>query len=100
MTTVYKYELAIGDDQGISMPFDAQVLTVQVQNGVPVLWAKVDVAENPLSRLEEKRYIVIVGTGNPISARWKYLSYIGTFQLSLPGGMFVGHVFEGEYLTP
>lgn len=42
MKTIYKYPLDVTDRQVIAMPEDAEILTVQVQNGKPMLWAVVD----------------------------------------------------------
>lgn len=71
----------------IEMPSSAEVLTVQVQDGIPCLWALVEV-ENDLVRREFRVY----GTGGqlPINPG----KYIGTFQLL--GGGYVGHVFEAS----
>lgn len=83
MKTIWKYSLD-GIMSEIQMPLDAQVLTVQTQNGQGhFLWALV----NPMNDLETRKF-TIVGTGNPFdSADTKY---IGTFQ-DVP---FVWHLFE------
>ena len=85
MKTIFKYPLTLSE-QGIEMPEGAQILTVQVQNNTPYLWALV----SPSSPTELKR-ITVLGTGHSIIED-KFLAYIGTFQLDC--GELVFHVFE------
>lgn len=87
---IFKYPINLSeiDVRGciyITMPLDAEVLCVQVQRGVPTLWAKVD-ADVPLTM----RTFVIVGTGHEMPERCG--SYIGTFQLA--EDTFVFHLFK------
>ena len=84
MEKIYKYILAVTDEQVIYLPQGATLLTVQVQHGVPCLWAKV----NPDSPNEEHR-IIIKGTGHSLEEVGEYL---GTFQLY--SGELVFHAFE------
>lgn len=86
MKRIFKYPLKVTDLQKISMPKDSTLLTVQVQKGIPCLWALVD-----MDKETEKRLIGIIGTGNPVPEN--VLRYIGTFQ-ALENNWFVGHVFE------
>jgi putative transposon-encoded protein len=81
---VYKYDLEITDQQIIEMPVDANLLTVQLQNGNLKLWAAVD------SNIMTKRSIIILGTGHKINYIPK--KYIGTFQMM--NGKLVFHVFD------
>lgn len=86
MKTVWKYEL--NDDlfngyQIIGMPFDAEILTAQLQYGKLVLWALVDP-----SRGLEGRKIFFYGTGHDIYQ--SNLKFIATVQ----AGGLVLHVFE------
>lgn len=83
MKTIYKYQIEIADGQLIRMPKGATILTVQLQDGKPYLWAKIETG-NP----NVVRSINMFGTGNPISDA--PLDYIGTIQLN----GFVWHVFE------
>lgn len=86
MITIYKYSFSVADGFELLIPAQSQFLSLQVQNGVPCIWYRVD------TKFESKihRYIV-VGTGHEINpARWP--SFLGTFQLF--NGGFVGHVFE------
>ena len=83
--TIWKYEIPDGQIVTVSMPKGARLLSVQVQRGVPMLWALVD-PKAPV----ERRTFHIAGTG------WDFdpdgLNYVGTFQVS--GGEFVFHLFE------
>ena len=90
MKTICKYEIDIqkADWQTIKMPTGAELLSVQVQHGTPVLWAAVD------TELEhEDRNFEIFGTGiemhanNGVSRR-----FVGTFQMH--EGHLVLHLFE------
>lgn len=83
---IYKYELKITDEQIVQLPFNAQILTVQMQGDMCCLWALVE----PMNELEE-RTIYIHGTGHPIKDTKKY-KYINTFQITHLGLVF--HVFE------
>jgi hypothetical protein len=84
MLTVHKYEIPIIDDFSIPMPDGAKVLCVQVQRGIPVMWARVDVP----APMEARRFRLI-GTGNPADETGRY---VGTFQTH--GGALVFHLFE------
>lgn len=79
---VWKFPLALTDYQQIDMPAGSEILTVQVQDGRPCLWAKVDKKAQA-----SRRGIFIVGTGHlmPVNAK----AYIGTFQRQI----LVFHVF-------
>lgn len=86
MKAIWKFMLQSEDLQQISMPKGAQILCVQVQHGMPHLWAIVDIAA-----MHEMRAFWIIGTGHqhevvPIK------NYIGTYQLM--GGDLIFHVFE------
>jgi hypothetical protein len=92
MKTIWKYPLVIKDFQEINLPENAEILTVQVQNYIPCLWALVD--DDP--EKDQKMYkIRIAGTGHTMS---DYLlnsgeeyKYISTFQLD--NGSIIFHVF-------
>jgi hypothetical protein len=82
---VYKFPFAIDDRVVIPMPPRARILSVQVQHGVPCLWALVDFAV-----LEAQPYAFrIYGTGHPVDNAGEY---IGTFQMN--GGDLVFHMFR------
>ena len=87
--TVWKYEIPMIDAFSLTMPEDAQILTVQVQaapNGV-MMWALV----NPQSPPVQRRFR-LAGTGHPIDEDSPHLRFLGTFQLDR--GTLVFHVFE------
>lgn len=91
MKTIWKYELNPGNPYVIGMPEGAEILTVQVQNNVPCIWAKVDTE----AELEERIfYVFATGQEIDLDGQDVYLAYIGTFQLN--GGSLVFHVFELE----
>lgn len=87
---IYKYPFAVNDTAAIAMPLGACILSLQVQHGVPCLWALVD-PEQPV----ETRSFRIFGTGEEIDIDIPVVTrsrYIGTFQLL--GGDFIWHMFE------
>ncbi len=85
MKKIFKYPLQTMDDQLIKMPAGAVVLTIQVQQDVPCIWAEVD----PVAPIIKRRFLT-VGTGHPMpdvdSAH-----YVGTYQIQ--GGALVFHVY-------
>ena len=86
--TIWKFNLKATDTQTIEMPAGAVVLTVQVQNGTPCLWAMVDPEESA-----SKRIFKTFGTGHQIdNSRNVPLLFVGTYQLL--DGNLVFHVFE------
>ena len=88
MITIYKYELAVVDEQTISADI-VRFLDIQIQHGVVCLWALVDNSPHPHM---PNHLITIFGTGHPFPI--KILStheFLSTIQL--PGVNFVGHVF-------
>jgi hypothetical protein len=82
---VWKFPLI---DKGVVMPVGSQLLCVQMQNGIPCIWAIVD-PEAP----KEKVNIRVYGTGHEIPED-AGLGYLGTVQ----DGPFVWHFFND--LTP
>ena len=83
---IYKYPLEIIDSQFLELPFNAKILTVQIQESKPQLWALVDPDYET-----EKRNIRIYGTGHHINQHLK-LKYISTIQIN----SLVFHIFENE----
>ncbi len=89
MKTIYKYGLSPADVLYIPMPIGADILCVQMQAGLPNLWAFVE-NNNP----QVSRKIHIRGTGHDCAGAGKY---IGTFQMQ--DGALVLHAFDaGEML--
>ncbi|MCI2145820.1 MAG: hypothetical protein LKK08_06190 [Bacteroidales bacterium] len=87
MKTIYKYKIEVEDMQTIILPKNAQILTVQMQNGNPYIWALIDNDEEETEAVT----IGVYGTGNPIDNNYT-LSYIGTFQMY--DSKLVFHVFR------
>jgi hypothetical protein len=84
MQKIYKYPLLIMDEQEVEMPMGAGIMSVQMQNGQPCLWALVDTGNT-----SERRKILIRGTGHAASSLGRYIS---TFQMK--DGAMVFHAFE------
>lgn len=87
MKTIWKYPIRLGES--FRIPNSAEILCVQIQHGIPTLWAMVYPDEK---RRDETycRAIEIFATGQSfVDAPRKY---IGTFQLENGGLVF--HVFE------
>ena len=86
MKTVWKYPLIIDGTFVITMPKGSEVLTVQIQDGVPCLWALVDP-----SQPKEARHFALTGTGHARDDLDEAV-HVGTFQMR--GGDLVFHVFD------
>lgn len=84
MKTIYKYPLAVTDEQIVDLPGQAVPLSVQVQHGTPCLWAMVDT-----DLRSEKLIVRTFGSVHPLPS-WAG-EYAGTYQLD--GGALVFHVF-------
>ena len=88
---IYKYPLIQTDGFEIEMPKGARILTVQVQDGEPYIWAIV----NPDNDTEVRGFR-LAGTGHQLNTMgFTDMVYIGTFQL-YDGGL-VFHLFEIKY---
>jgi hypothetical protein len=81
---IYKYPLYVGDWISLTMPVGAEPLCVQVQHGIPCLWARVTVGAPPTTH-----HFRIAGTGHDLGSNVG--RHIGSFQLA--GGELVFHVF-------
>ena len=88
MLRIYKYPFEVQGELSIEMPKGASILTVQVQNGTPCIWAVVNDSQLVL----EDRRFRLFSTGQHIDVNLTHMRYIGTFQLV--EGTFVGHLFE------
>ncbi len=86
--TIWKFPLKTVDEQTIEMPFEAQILSLKVQDGEPCIWAFVDP-----SKPKVERKFDIFGTGHQIAYdTHTVVNHIGTYQLE--AGALVFHVFE------
>lgn len=83
MKTIFKYKLELTDNQILELPYDYQILDIQVQNDFIYLWALVD-----NSNMRIKMEIFIIGTGNPFPSYAN--EHLGTVQMN----NFVWHVFK------
>jgi len=97
MKTIYKYSIPlISAEFDMELPVGAIILSLQIQGGIPCVWAMIDKDAD-----KEQRHFRFYATGYPIGKIPKDLSlhYIGTVQAS--GGV-VWHLFEmGEnFLLP
>lgn len=86
MNTIYKYPLQITDRNVVEMPASARILSVQMQHGLPTLWALVDTSD----KVRVNPCFAVVGTGNPIDFDVRRARFIGTVQERV----FVWHIFE------
>ena len=85
MAQVWKFPIYANSVQSILMPKGAQILSVQTQQGSPVIWAIVDPAAD-----KEKRIFSVYGTGHNMPKDG--LKYVGTWQES--NQYLVWHLFE------
>lgn len=84
MASIWKFPFTIVDHPVLAMPAGAKILSVQVQRGVPCIWAEVD----PEAR-EEARRFRLVGTGHEVDLAEH--RHVGTFQVRED---LVFHLFE------
>jgi hypothetical protein len=83
---VWKYHIAIqGDPVVIPLPLGARPLSLQMQQGLPCVWVKVD----PTMPLVDRSFQWI-GTGHDFDQE-ATIDYVGTLQVS---DAFVFHLFE------
>lgn len=90
MKTIYKYPIQVITENLVIMPKGADILTVQVQKGIPFIWALVDKEQEN----QETKIIEVFGTGHDIHELMhrQTRKYIDTFQLHQ--GELIFHVFE------
>lgn len=87
MITICKYPFNVSDRVDIKMPVGAVVLYVQVQEGQPFLWVKI----NPTIPIETRHFRIFT-TGQEVD-EWKMEGrYVGAFQQL--NRTLVFHVFE------
>jgi hypothetical protein len=85
MITIYKYQFRIADETIVVMPQGAKILSVQMQNGVPTIWAMV-VTESKM----KERTLRCYGTGHELDTFAIQGTYLATLQIN----GFVWHIFE------
>ena len=74
-TVIHKFPLKLQSEQQIEICTGAWILDLQVQNGVPALWAMVDDKDQ-----KHKRDIIMLATGQKIECIGN-LEYLGTAQV-------------------
>ena len=88
MRTIWKFEIKMYGTTEIIMPIRAEVLTVQMQKGIPCIWVEL----NPRELEKQIRYFQWYGTGHPMPISHK--RYIGTIQDAQ--GELVFHLYENR----
>ena len=89
LSRIYKYELIIKKDEAeVELPSFHQILSIQNQNGILCLWAKVNTDPN-VKKIKKK--FIIKNTGQDADDL-AYDSYITTVQI----GGFVKHIFDAD----
>lgn len=83
---IFKYSIEIVDTQSLAFPRAAIILSVQVQNGRPQIWALVD----PGAPVVPRKF-ALRGTGHDATGMG-WAKFIGTFQMH--GGDLVFHLFD------
>jgi hypothetical protein len=90
MKTIYKYLLDVQDEQEVSLPVGARILSIAMQQGKLCLWAEVD--PDPTLMLVNVP-IYLYGIEHPIDVPPNKRRFICT--LLLNEGSLVLHAFEG-----
>jgi hypothetical protein len=86
MTIIYKYEIPITDYFCLDLPLGASFLSIQLQNGKPVIWYLVD--RHAAMKYE---HFCVVGTGIELPSWYGIrLQYLDTIQIE----SFVWHIFQ------
>ena len=85
---IWRYPINVAGEQTVKMPQGAQLLSVQIRDGMLTVWAKV----YPGNPTVEKK-IFVYGTGHPLPHDPG--NYVGTVQ----AGPLVWHVFEERRIT-
>jgi len=88
MRVIYKYPFSIADAFTLRLPVGAKILSVQLQDGQPTLWAMVDPRE-PATWIREFR-VFWTGRFVPDATDYPPLVFLATIQMN---GL-VWHLFE------
>jgi|SRR6476620_5842364 len=83
--TIYKYQFRVTDRFMLTLPVGARILAVQVQQGIPCIWAQVDPKADSVTR-----FFRVFGTGRLMESDVP-LQYLGTFQIQ---NTIVFHLYE------
>lgn len=93
MKTIYKYQIPLLVNSRIYLPKDAEILSFQTQNDIPVIWVLVDEIFAFPEVSKEEREFAVFGTGHEVPQDIENLKYIGTTQQSQDPPL-VWHLFE------
>lgn len=85
MITIHKYPFAIQDEFQLVIPAASQILFVELQRGVPCIWALVNDGFP-----KETKTLFIYGTGHPIERPLNTIEHVASFQQD----DFVWHLFQ------
>lgn len=88
MITIYKYPLAITDEQTIEIFRQHRILSIQYQGDKLMMWAQVD---TETQKIEKRMYIY--GTGHELNPT-KYPPKRHVATVITPDQVFVWHIYE------
>lgn len=88
MQRIYKYEMPDSNDFYLELPIGAQFLSLQLQNGKPMMWFLII---DPAEAQSFYTHFCVVGTGQQVPS-WHgvRLQYLDTIQID----GFVWHLFQ------
>ena len=89
MKTIKRYELDVASEQIVNIPFNSELLTVDVFNKKPCLFVLVD----PGGRSMNRKF-VIFHEDKEIPMKFNRTGYIGSFVYKAEVGQVMLHVFE------
>lgn len=84
MKSIHKYELRVEDNQKISVPVGAIILSIQQNKGRIFIWAEVDLDETK----SEEIIFHVYGTG------WELEKFKGDYITTVICGDFVWHIYK------
>lgn len=84
MGVIYKYPLALIDNQSIKLPVNSKILYVKLQNDIPHIWVLQDKDPEFMSSNDFYMYF----TGHDIKEQ--NTAYVGSFQI----GIHIYHLFH------
>jgi glutamine cyclotransferase len=84
MKTIWKYELKVQREQYVKIPYEHNILDIQIQDGKIIMWVEVDKTTDALDTL-----INMFGTGQELPA-----FYEGDFLATIQDGRLVWHFYK------
>lgn len=88
MIAIHKFPLRLVGQQDVPMPVDSNIISVQLQNGVPTIWAEVSAEDDTPVSLQR---FLIVGTGDCSLGLYKEREHLATLQMQ--DGL-VWHIYQ------